>query len=63
MARTRPWVVVPALTKIADPDLELSDADWGELRPVEAQLRDEIRGRVLATDEVVAATRRPRNAA
>jgi hypothetical protein len=56
-------VALPALTKIADPDLELSDADRGERRPVEAQLRDEIRGRVLTTDEVVAATRRPRNTA
>jgi hypothetical protein len=65
MARTQ-WlehvrdVAVPALSKVADPDLDLSDADRQELRLVEAQLRDEIRGRVLATDEVVAAARRAR---
>lgn len=53
-------VAVPALSKVADPHLELSDADRQELRLVEAQLRDEIRGRVLATDEVVAAARRAR---
>ena len=53
-------VTVPALTKIANPEHVLSDADRQELRLIEAQLRDEIRGRVLATAEVVAAARRAR---
>ncbi|MDP9905612.1 hypothetical protein [Arthrobacter bambusae] len=53
-------VTVPALTKIADPETELSDADRQELRLIEAQVRDEIRGRVLVTSEVVAAARRAR---
>ncbi|GAA4035376.1 hypothetical protein GCM10023063_19810 [Arthrobacter methylotrophus] len=65
LARTQ-WIAhvreitVPALTKVADPGHELSDIDRQELRLVEAQLRDEIRGRVLATSEVVAAARRAR---
>jgi hypothetical protein len=49
-----------ALTRIADPDYELTDADRQECLLIEARFRDEIRGRVLATEEVLEAARRAR---
>jgi hypothetical protein len=50
----------PALTMIADQDHVLTSSERQELRLIEAQFRDEIRGRVLATDEVIQAARRAR---
>ncbi|CAN7342638.1 hypothetical protein [Arthrobacter sp. LjRoot14] len=53
-------VAGPALVRIADAGHEITDAERQELKLAEAQFRDEIRGRVLATAEVVEAARRAR---
>ncbi|MFC9351696.1 hypothetical protein [Arthrobacter sp. NPDC057013] len=53
-------VAGPALARIADPNHTISDAERQELQLAEAQFRDEIRGRVLATAEVVEAARKAR---
>jgi hypothetical protein len=53
-------VAGPALKQIADPAHEVTDSERQELQLVEAQFRDEIRGRVLATAEVVEAARKAR---
>ncbi|WP_416417169.1 hypothetical protein [Paenarthrobacter aromaticivorans] len=49
-----------ALGRVADPDYELTESDRREFLLIEAQFRDEIRGRVLATEEVLEAARRAR---
>ncbi|WP_458115967.1 hypothetical protein [Arthrobacter sp. D2-10] len=65
LARTR-WldhvteIAGGPLSLIADPAHEITDNERQELRLAEAQFRDEIRGRVLATSEVVEAARRAR---
>lgn len=53
-------LALPSLTRIADAGHELTPTERQELRLIEAQFRDEIRGRLLATDEVVEAARRAR---
>jgi hypothetical protein len=53
-------VAAPALSKIADPDHAITESDRLEFQLGEAQFRDEIRGRVLATAEVVEAARSAR---
>lgn len=53
-------IVVPALIQISAPGHVPSEADRQEFKLIEAQLRDEIRGRVLATREVVEAARKAR---
>ncbi|MFC9352890.1 hypothetical protein [Arthrobacter sp. NPDC057013] len=53
-------VAAPALARIADPGHAITDAERQELQLAEAQFRDEIRGRVLATAEVVEAARKAR---
>lgn len=53
-------VAGPALERIADLGHDITDAERQELQLAEAQFRDEIRGRVLATTEVVEAARRAR---
>lgn len=53
-------VAGPALTRIADPGHVITEAERQELQLAEAQFRDEIRGRVLATAEVVEAARKAR---
>jgi hypothetical protein len=50
----------PALTRIADPDHALTESERRELQLLEARFRDEIRGRALATEEVLEAARRAR---
>ncbi|MFF1254761.1 hypothetical protein ACFVYC_20000 [Pseudarthrobacter sp. NPDC058329] len=50
----------PALQRIAEAGHEITPAERQQLQLLEAQFRDEIRGRVLATDEVVDAARRAR---
>lgn len=50
----------PALARIADPSHAITDTERQELQLAEAQFRDEIRGRVLATAEVVDAARKAR---
>jgi len=50
----------PALQRVADAGREITEAERQQLQLLEAQFRDEIRGRVLATDEVVEAARRAR---
>ncbi|ABM06520.1 hypothetical protein [Paenarthrobacter aurescens] len=50
----------PALARIAERDRQLSANDRKEFLLIEAQFRDEIRGRVLATEEVLEAARRAR---
>lgn len=50
----------PALARIADHGHMITDAERQELQLAEAQFRDEIRGRVLATSEVVEAARKAR---
>lgn len=54
-------VAVPLLQKIADPRIPITATVRQELLLTEAQFRDEIRGRVLATTEVVDAARRARD--
>lgn len=54
-------VAVPLLQRIADPQSPVTPAVRQELLLTEAQFRDEIRGRVLATTEVVDAARRARD--
>jgi hypothetical protein len=54
-------VAVPALERIANPASTITDQERRELLLTEAQFRDEIRGRVLATTEVVDAARRARS--
>ncbi len=53
-------VAGPALSQIADPNHEITDSDRLKFQLAEAQFRDEIRGRVLATAEVVEAARSAR---
>ena len=53
-------VAGPALARSADPRHVITDAERQELQLAEAQFRDEIRGRVLATAEVVEAARKAR---
>jgi hypothetical protein len=53
-------VAGPALARIADPGSDITDKERQELQLAEAQFRDEIRGRVLATAEVVEAARKAR---
>ena len=48
------------LQRIADVEHLITDDDRREFLLIEAQFRDEIRGRVLATEEVMAAARRAR---
>lgn len=50
----------PALARIAGPGHEITDDERQELQLAEAQFRDEIRGRVLATAAVVEAARKAR---
>lgn len=50
----------PALSRIEDPTHEITEDDRNEFKLIEAQFRDEIRGRVLATVEVVEAARKAR---
>ncbi|WP_159828971.1 hypothetical protein [Arthrobacter sp. 9AX] len=50
----------PALERIADPNRDITESHRLELQLAEAQFRDEIRGRVLATAEVVEAARNAR---
>ncbi|TSE15686.1 hypothetical protein B1A87_007000 [Arthrobacter sp. KBS0703] len=54
------WIVTPALDQISTPGFVPSEADRQEFKLIEAQLRDEIRGRVLATQEVLEAARKAR---
>jgi hypothetical protein len=49
-----------ALTRIADPNHVITDTERQEFQLAEAQFRDEIRGRVLATADVVEAARKAR---
>ena len=53
-------VAGPGLRRIADASHDVTEAERQELKLIEAQFRDEIRGRVLATDEVVEAARHAR---
>lgn len=53
-------VAGPALGQIADPEHAITGSDQMEFQLAEAQFRDEIRGRVLATAEVVEAARSAR---
>ena len=53
-------VAGPALARIADPDHDITEGERQEFQLAEAQFRDEIRGRVLATAEVVEAARKAR---
>ncbi|SEP85850.1 hypothetical protein [Arthrobacter sp. OV608] len=53
-------VAAPALDQIADPDHGITQSDRLEYQLAEAQFRDEIRGRVLATAQVVEAARNAR---
>ena len=53
-------VVTPALEKISTPGFVPSEEDRREFKLIEAQLRDEVRGRVLATQAVVEAARAAR---
>jgi hypothetical protein len=54
-------VAGPALARIADPDHTLTESERRELQLLEARFRDEIRGRALATEEVLEAARRARD--
>ncbi|MBT2549606.1 hypothetical protein [Arthrobacter sp. ISL-65] len=53
-------VAGPALAPISDPAHTVTEEERRELQLIEARFRDEIRGRVLATEEVLEAARRAR---
>jgi len=53
-------IAAPMLRRIADRNGDLTDAQRGECRMLEAAIRDEIRGRMLLTDAVRSEVQRAR---